>query len=85
MRKEIADYIYSRSELRQFLREQPQWYRILSRRPEDLEKFEIQSLHYFKRTIPHQMEKFSNGIQIAKMMMGMLPFIQNNGNQEPAE
>lgn len=85
MRKEIAEYIDSRNDLRQFLREQPQWYRILSRRPEDLEKFEIQSLHYFKRTLPHQMEKFSSGLQMAKMMMGMLPFLHNDPNQEPAE
>lgn len=34
MRKEIIDFINRNQELKQFIREQPQWYRTLSRYPE---------------------------------------------------
>lgn len=80
MRKEVLDYLDGRGELKQFLREQPQWYRKLSRNPFDLEAFEIASLHYYKRTIPHQVEKFSNGVQMASMMFHMFQSM-NNQNQ----
>lgn len=72
MRAEIMQYIYSNHELKRFIREQPQWYRTLSRKPELLEQFEIASNHYFEKTIPHRVEKFSRGVQMASMMMGML-------------
>ncbi|KRG09852.1 hypothetical protein ACA29_22090 [Lederbergia galactosidilytica] len=73
MRQEVMQYIYTKQELKQFLREQPQWYRKLSREPELLEQFEIASLHYFKKTIPHRVERFSfsNNMQMASMMMNM--------------
>ncbi|MBS4177241.1 YlbE-like family protein [Lederbergia citrea] len=79
MREEILQYIYSKNELKQFIREQPYWYRKLAREPESLEQFEIASLHYFKKTIPHRVEKFSNGLHMASMMMGMLQSLNSSG------
>ena len=49
MRKEIIDYIYSKNDLKEFLRNQPTWYRKLTRNPEEIKKFEIASLHFFER------------------------------------
>ncbi|MED1202194.1 YlbE-like family protein [Heyndrickxia acidicola] len=72
MRAEVLEYIYSKNELKQFIREQPAWYRRLSRHPEDLEQFEIASLNYYERTIPHRVDKFYNNLQMASMMMSML-------------
>lgn len=66
------EYIYSKKELKQFLRRQPMWYRKLSRHPEEIEKFEIASLHFFEKTIPQRVEKINNNIQMASMMMNML-------------
>ncbi|NRD78757.1 hypothetical protein HPT25_15450 [Bacillus sp. BRMEA1] len=71
MRKEILEYMERQRDLKQFVREQPQWYRKLSRNPFDLQALEIASLHYYKKTIPHQVEKFSNGVQMASMMYSM--------------
>jgi hypothetical protein len=71
MRKEIIDYLNSNVQLKQFVREQPIWYRKLSRSPQDLQLMEISSMHYYKKTFPHQVEKFSNGVQMASMMMSM--------------
>ncbi|MGE8204207.1 YlbE-like family protein [Heyndrickxia sp. NPDC080065] len=71
MRKDVLEYIYSKQDLKQFLRSQPIWYRNLSRHPEEIKKFEIAALHYYERTIPHRIEKFNNGLQMASMMMNM--------------
>lgn len=71
MRKDIREYIQQSEELQKFLREQPQWYRTLSRNPTEIQKLEVASLHYHKKTIPHHVEKFSNGVQMASMMMSM--------------
>jgi hypothetical protein len=80
MRKEVMEYLESQRELKQFIREQPHWYRKLSRNPYDLEALQIASLHHYKRTIPHQVEKFSNGVQMASMMFNMFQSM-NNQNQ----
>lgn len=71
MRQEIIDYLNQNADLQKFVREQPIWYRKLSRNPHDLQKLEISSLHYYKKTIPHQVEKFSQSVQMASMMMSM--------------
>jgi hypothetical protein len=77
MRKEVIGYLEGKKELKQFIREQPLWYRKLSRNPYDLQALEIASLHYYKRTIPHQVEKFSNGVQMASMMLHMFQSMNN--------
>lgn len=71
MRREIMEYLEDQKELREFIREQPNWYRKLSRNPYDLQSLHISSLHFYKKTIPHQVEKFSNGVQMASMMFNM--------------
>jgi len=78
MRKDVIDYIQQQPQLKQYLREQPIWYRRLSRNPNELQAFEIASLHYFKKTIPHQVEKFTNGLQMASMMMSMFQAMNSN-------
>lgn len=78
MRMEVAAYILQQPMLKKYLREQPYWYRKLSRDPNQLQNFEISSLHYFKKTIPDQVEKFSNGVQMASMMLGMLQAMKSN-------
>lgn len=71
MRRDVMEYLDGQKDLKRFIREQPYWYRKLSRNPSDLESLQIASLHYYKKTIPHQVEKFSNGVQMASMMFNM--------------
>lgn len=71
MRKNIKEHLEQNRELQQFIREQPLWYRQLSRNPDELQSCEIASLNYYKKTIPHRVEKFSNGVQMASMMFSM--------------
>ncbi|MBA4537948.1 YlbE-like family protein [Bacillus aquiflavi] len=71
MRTDVLEYLNNQQELKQFVRAQPFWYRKLTRNPLDVEKLEIAALHYYKKTIPHKVEKFSSGIQMVSMMMNM--------------
>ena len=71
MRKDVYMYLEKQKELLAFMREQPGWYRKLSRNPNDLQTMEIEALHYYKKTIPHQVEKITNGVQMASMMISM--------------
>lgn len=71
MRQDIADYVGKNKQLQNFIREQPIWYRKLSRNPQEIQALEVAALNYYKNTIPHKVEKFSNGVQMASMMMGM--------------
>ncbi|MED1469655.1 MULTISPECIES: YlbE-like family protein [Bacillus] len=79
MRKDVLEYLGGQKELKQFIREQPLWYRKLSRNPYDIQSLEIASLHYYKKTIPHQVEKFSNSVQMASMMLNMFQSMKNQG------
>ncbi|KHD84697.1 YlbE-like family protein [Heyndrickxia ginsengihumi] len=72
MREDVLKIIYQQGELKEFLREQPIWYRRLTRHPEEIEQFQIASLHFFEKTIPQRVEKFSNGLQMVSMMMHMI-------------
>ncbi|TKC18545.1 YlbE-like family protein [Robertmurraya kyonggiensis] len=71
MRREIMDVILADHDLKRFLHEQPIWYRKLGRNPGDLQSFQIAALQYHRKTIPDRVEKFSTGVQMASMMMGM--------------
>lgn len=79
MRLEIIEYLNQNTELQKFVREQPIWYRKLTRNPRDLQKLEISALHYYKKTIPDQVEKFSQGVQMASMMMSMFQMMNSQG------
>ncbi|WP_066066436.1 YlbE-like family protein [Neobacillus soli] len=71
MRRDVLEYIERQKDLKQFLRDQPIWYRKLSRNPYDLQSLEIESLRYYKKTIPDKVDKFTNSVQMASMMYQM--------------
>ncbi|MEK3855247.1 YlbE-like family protein [Cytobacillus sp. FSL H8-0458] len=80
MRKDIVEYLEQKQDLRQFIREQPYWYRKLSRNPNEIQSLEVAALHYYKKTIPHQVEKFTNGVHMASMMMSMFQAMNSQSN-----
>jgi hypothetical protein len=71
MRKEIQEHIRAKKERQTFIREQPHWFRKLSRNPNDLESLEIEMMNYYQKTIPHKVQQFSNSVQMAQMMIAM--------------
>ncbi|WP_071395457.1 YlbE-like family protein [Bacillus tuaregi] len=77
MRKDVYNYLEQNKELHSFLREQPVWYRKISRDPTQIQAMEIAALHYYKKTIPHRVEKISYGVQMASMMFSMFQSMNN--------
>ncbi|HZH58836.1 MAG TPA: YlbE-like family protein [Metabacillus sp.] len=71
MRKDVQEYIRMNEERIRFIREQPYWYRKLSRNPNELDSMEIDMMNYYQKTIPHRVQQFSNSIQMASMMIAM--------------
>lgn len=71
MRKDVQEYILANEERIRFIREQPYWYRKLSRNPNELDSMEIEMMNYYQKTIPHKVQHFSNTIQMASMMIAM--------------
>ncbi|MED4804727.1 YlbE-like family protein [Bacillus atrophaeus] len=71
MRKDVQEFIMADEERRRFIREQPIWYRRLGRNPDELAAFQLAMMNYYEKTIPHRVHQFTNGIQMAQMMVQM--------------
>lgn len=78
MRKDILEQIQKQKELHEFIRIHPHWYRRLARNPGELAAAEIAALQYFEKTIPQQVQKLSNGVQMASLMMNMFANMNSN-------
>ncbi|XYY60431.1 YlbE-like family protein [Bacillus velezensis] len=72
MRKEVQEFISADEERKRFIRRRPVWYRRLARKPDDLNSFQLDMMNFYEKTIPHRVSQFSNGIQMAQMMMQMV-------------
>lgn len=49
MRAEIMEFIKADEDLSRYIREQPYWYRKLTRNPEEKEAFELAAMQHFKK------------------------------------
>lgn len=72
MRVEIIQLIKENEDWHDFIRKQPAWYRRLSREPSEFKQFEIAALNFHQKTIPHKVNKMSNNLQLASLMVNML-------------
>lgn len=71
LRQELIEFIQTNEDLQKFIREQPIWYRKLTREPMDIDKFELAMMQYYKKTIPDRVDKFQNQIQMASFLVEM--------------
>ncbi|MCQ6265668.1 YlbE-like family protein [Fictibacillus sp. WQ 8-8] len=75
MRREIIDYLNTRPDLKFFIREQPRWYRDLSRNPLLLEVMESEANVFFGRTFGQRIDKFHNQVKTVGLMIDFLSMI----------
>ncbi|MEH7383916.1 YlbE-like family protein [Bacillus sp. JJ1521] len=71
MRQETYEYLKSKKQLRTFVRQNPIWYRKLSRNPRDFRGLEIEAKTYFKQTIPHKVQKMNQSLEMASFLLQM--------------
>ncbi|MFT4416097.1 YlbE-like family protein [Fredinandcohnia humi] len=78
MRKELFDYIESNKQIRIFIRENPTWYKRITRNPNDIQTLELEAREYFKQTIPHKIKKINHSLELASFMLQMYQGMRNS-------
>lgn len=81
MRKNVLDFLQSDEEYIKFIRQQPKWYRKLTRNPELVEEFRLASLEFFGKTIPQRVDKLQNQVQMASFMIDMFQVLKEQQGQ----
>lgn len=71
MRKDILEYIDASKNMKEFIRENPIWYRKLTRNPYQQDTLQMAAMNYFQQTIPHKVAKLNDSIQLANMLFYM--------------
>lgn len=71
MRQETYEYLKSKKQLRAFVRENPIWYRKLTRNPRDYQYLENEAKVYYKQSFPHKVQKINQSLEMASFMLQM--------------
>jgi hypothetical protein len=85
MRKDVLDFLQGNEDYIKFIRNQPRWYRTLSRNPGQLEEFRLASLQFFGKTIPQRVDKLQNQVQMASFMVEMFQALKEQQSNETVE
>lgn len=72
LRADIQHVLSQHPEIRQYVRQHPNWYRKLSRDPSQLSLVEKEANYFYGRTFPQRVEKVQNHLGLAMMMIEML-------------
>ncbi|WP_059104726.1 YlbE-like family protein [Shouchella shacheensis] len=72
MRQEVLHQLRANPELRDFMRQNPNWYRRISRHPEQFPVMEQEAKYFYGRTFSQRVEKMQNNVSMAMMLMEML-------------
>lgn len=79
MRFDVYQQIQRDKDYLNYLRFKPIWYKWLTRDPNRISEFQTECKTFFRKTIPDRVNAFSNGVQLAQMMLAM---VQANGTGE---
>ncbi|WP_058307002.1 YlbE-like family protein [Gracilibacillus massiliensis] len=71
MEPETYRLIQQREDLWRFIRNNPEWYRYLTREPDRISELELKSKQYFGKTLPQRLEKTQQNIQMIRLLMEM--------------
>lgn len=72
MRQEVQLYLSQRPETKQFVRNNPQWYRYLSRNPQSVLQLEEQVKYYYGKTFPQKLDRFQDNLNMAMMLFNVV-------------
>lgn len=72
MRHEVQLYLNQRPEVKQFIRNNPIWYRYLSRDPNSIAQLEKEVKEYYGKTFPQKIERFQSNLNMAMMLLEMV-------------
>ncbi|MDQ0206472.1 YlbE-like family protein [Alkalicoccobacillus murimartini] len=81
MRPDVIQLLNENEEFRNFVRQNPSWYRKLSRDPSVLQTLEKEANYFYGRTFPQRVERMQSNLGLAMMMMEMLKMGQDTVTQ----
>lgn len=71
MRHEVQLYLNQHPEMKQFVRNNPVWYRYLSRNPQSVRELEEEVKQFYGRTFPQKLDRFQSNLSMAMMLLEM--------------
>ncbi|MCD5322562.1 MULTISPECIES: YlbE-like family protein [Pontibacillus] len=71
MQPGVYQYLNNRPDLVHFIRQNPKWYRKITRDPSVLVGMEEEAKYYFGKTTTQKMERMTNQLQMVQMLMQM--------------
>lgn len=71
LRKELQRYLDERPEERLFIRLHPEWYRRLSRSPQDLNRLKPEADFFFGRTFGQRLDRLNDRANMLLLMMSV--------------
>ena len=71
MQPNLYRYLQTRSDLLQFIRYNPEWYRELTRNPNQIDVLEREAKIFYGKTVPQKIERLSNQMQMVSMLIQM--------------
>ncbi|KGP92034.1 hypothetical protein N780_00080 [Pontibacillus chungwhensis BH030062] len=71
MQPGVYQYLNNRPDLINFIRQNPKWYRKITRDPGVLPNMEEEAKYFFGKTTSQKMERMTNQLQMVQMLMQM--------------
>lgn len=71
MRRDIQIYLDDNPELKFFVRANPEWYRDLRRRPENVEALKSYADQFYGRTLSQKIDRLGQQMNMVMMMLEM--------------
>ncbi|QTM99311.1 hypothetical protein ERJ70_08335 [Sediminibacillus dalangtanensis] len=71
MQPAIYQQLTNRPDLKHFIRMNPEWYRKLTRYPEEFTEMEKAAKAFYGKTIPQRIERLSGQMQMISMLIQM--------------
>lgn len=77
MNLSIKEYLKERPDLIKFLRYNPEWYRYLSRDPNNITDMETEAKIFYGKTFTQRLEKFREKVQLTSMLINMTEILKD--------
>jgi hypothetical protein len=72
MRRELQEFLNHRPDLKFMIRENPEWYRTLSRNPFAIQMLEESSNYFYGKTFGQQIDRLNEQLHSVSAMMSLL-------------
>ncbi|WP_047981373.1 YlbE-like family protein [Ornithinibacillus contaminans] len=69
MNQELYHYLQARPELMNFIRQNPYWYRYLTRDPSRVVEMEKEAKRFYGKTFTQKMDKMNQNIQMVGVLL----------------